>query len=314
MRSSNVSRLRLKDLELLSAIAKTRSLTRLAQTRGVSQPALSRALREIEASLGVEVFDRSKNAPLEPTPVGVLVLERAQTLLADAAALEREVQVFREGWGGHLRLGIIPYIPTRLTLAIVRRLTDQDSRMSVSMHEGSTDELVSALSHQSLDAVLGRITVGPDVGHLYQEELFSQSACIVVHPNCDLLGVDRISLESLTQRSWVLPPLNSPTRMAMASIFIRCGLEPPGAVLETTSARLIYALAQADEQTLSLVPLNIGRELEGLGGVRYLEFPVPFRMPLVGLIMLANQRHIMALKQLRAIVRATVAECSGALS
>ena len=314
MLSSDVSRLRLKDLELLRAIAQTRSLTRLAQARGVSQPALSRALREIEGALGVELFDRSKSTPLEPTAVGALVLERVQILLADAAALQREVQVFREGGGGHLRLGIIPYIPSGLTLAIVRRLTDQAGRMSVSMHEGSTDELVEALTQQRLDAVLGRITVGPGVSHLYQEELFSQSACIVAHPDCDLLKADRISLESLTHRLWVLPPFNSPTRMAMASIFIGRGLEPPAAVLETTSARLIYSLAQADEQTLSLVPLNIGRELEALGGVRYLEFPVPFRMPLVGLITLANQRHIVALKQLRAIVRETVAESSGALS
>lgn len=314
MLSSNVARLRLKDLELLLAIAEARSLTKLAQARGVSQPALSRALRDIEASLGVEVFDRNKSTPLKPTSVGALVLERAQILLADAVALQREVQIFREGSGGHLRLGIIPYIPSGLTLSIVRRLTNSEHGMTVSMREGSTDELVSALRHQHLDAVLGRITVGPDVSHLYQEELFSQSGCIVAHPNCDLLSVERVSLESLTHRLWVLPPFNSPTRTAMASIFIGSGLEPPGAVLETTSARLIYSLAQADKQTLSLVPLNVGRELEALGGVRHLEFPVPFRMPPVGLIMLANQRHIVALKQLRAIVRATVADSSGALS
>src|SRR5690554_992265 len=101
MLSSNVARLRLKDLELLLAIAQTRSLTKLAQARGVSQPALSRALRDIEASLGIEVFDRSKSTPLEPTPVGALVLERARILLADALALQREVQIFREGSGGH---------------------------------------------------------------------------------------------------------------------------------------------------------------------------------------------------------------------
>jgi len=313
MLPANFSRLRFKDLQLLLAIAEARSLTKVAQAMGISQPALSRALRDIEKSLGVAVFARSKTAPLAPTPVGVPVLERAQILLADAAALHTEVQTFREGSGGHIRLGVIPYIPSRLALSIVRRLTDLERGMTVSTHEASTDELVYALKQQHLDAVLGRITVGPDVSYLHQEELFSQSACIVVHRNSDVLSAGGISLERLASRPWVLPPLNSPTRIALAKIFIGRGLSPPAALLETTSARLIYSLTQVDVNVISLVPLNIGRELEALGGVRYLEFPVPFRMPSVGLIMLANQRHVVALKHLRSIVRAALADSGGAL-
>lgn len=309
----NFARLRLKDLQLLLAIAETRSLTRVAHSMGISQPALSRALRDIEGLLGVTVFGRSKMSPLEPTPVGMPVLERARILIADAAALHREVQAFREGSGGHMRLGIIPYIPSRLALSIVRRLTDCERGMTVSTHEASTDELVYALKHQRLDAVLGRITVSPDQSYLHQEELFSQSACIVVHHDSDILATGRALLEDLAHRSWVLPPLHSPTRNALAELFIRRGLRPPEAVLETTSARLIYSLTKADKAVTSLVPLNIGRELEALGGVRHLEFPVPFKMPSVGLITLANQQHVVALKHLRGIVRVALKDSGGVL-
>src|SRR5690606_18856264 len=159
MLNNPLFRLRLKDLQLLRAIASVRSLTVLAQSMGVSQPALSRSLREIEEQLGIVVFSRDKTARLAPTPIGELVLERIQSLISDAASLQEEIDTFKQGSGGHLRLGIIPYIPRELVLSIVRQLTGVEYGMTVSTYEASTEQLVKALTQREIDAVLGRITV-----------------------------------------------------------------------------------------------------------------------------------------------------------
>src|SRR5690606_17500883 len=135
---------------------------------------------------------------------------------------------------------------------------------------------------------LGRIVVAPGKG-LYQEELFSQSASILFNEHSNLLEAGTLSLEALQGCRWVLPPINSPTRQAFAKVFESRGLHTPYAQVETTSARLIHSLVKQEPDVLGLVPVNIGRELQSLGGVRWTEFPAPFTMPPVGLIMLASR-------------------------
>src|SRR5690606_26361393 len=118
---------------------------------------------------------------LVPTPLGRLILSRVDLLLAEAEGLQEQVLAFEEGRGAHLRLGIIPFVSNRLMLAIVRGLAAEPHAMSISTYEESTDQLLTALRRQELDAVLGRISVEAADDELHQERLFTQSASVVVH-------------------------------------------------------------------------------------------------------------------------------------
>src|SRR5690606_18576697 len=201
-------------------------------------------------------FSRDKKTRLALTPMGELVLERIDLLLADAGAIQSVIKTYQEGIGGHLRLGMIPYIPSRLALSIVEQLTGPPYRMVVSTYEASTDQLIETLVNHELDAVLGRIVVAPGKG-LYQEELFSQSASILFNERSHLLEAGTLSLEVLQGCRWVLPPINSPTRQAFAKVFESRRLQTPYAQVETTSARLIHSLVKKEPEVLGLVPANI---------------------------------------------------------
>src|SRR3546814_12453764 len=76
------TRLKSRHLTLLLALQRHRSLTRVAQEAGVSQPAATKTLAEIESIFGGPLFVRSRHG-LQPTPLGPLALVRAQHMLQD---------------------------------------------------------------------------------------------------------------------------------------------------------------------------------------------------------------------------------------
>jgi DNA-binding transcriptional LysR family regulator len=99
------------DLRLVEhAIALThhRSYARAAKALHVSQPTLSRSIAGLEDSLGVRLFDRGRGG-VEPTPFGRLLLERGAVLLADEAALRREIQQLAGLEAGELVVGAGPF-------------------------------------------------------------------------------------------------------------------------------------------------------------------------------------------------------------
>jgi DNA-binding transcriptional LysR family regulator len=97
----------LKHLTYLIALARERHFGRAAETCGISQPALSAAIRQIEAELGVRIVARSRRFN-GFTPEGELVLDRAQRLVHDFDALRQDLSVLKRALAGRIRLGAIP--------------------------------------------------------------------------------------------------------------------------------------------------------------------------------------------------------------
>ncbi|MDP5140427.1 MAG: LysR family transcriptional regulator [Spirosomaceae bacterium] len=78
----------LRQLEYVLAVEHFQSFTKAADYCCVTQPTLSQQIRTLESYLGIEVFDRS-TLPIEPTDKGVLILERAKSVVKQAHELEK---------------------------------------------------------------------------------------------------------------------------------------------------------------------------------------------------------------------------------
>src|SRR5512147_2729885 len=96
-----------KHLTYLTALARERHFGRAAEACGISQPALSSAIRQIEAELGVRIVERSRRF-IAFTPEGQLVLDRAQRLVHDFDALRQDLSLLKRNLAGRIRLGAIP--------------------------------------------------------------------------------------------------------------------------------------------------------------------------------------------------------------
>lgn len=289
--------LRLKDLQFLQRVADLRSLSGAAAEFGLTQPAASRWLGELERLFGGHLFTRDRRAGMTPTALGQLVVGKGRALVADVESLSAEIGAQREGRGGRLQLGVIPYVSSRLLERLVASLVTE-AGMTVSIVEAATEPLLEALQLQRLHAVVGRSSLQPLAPGLKQETLFTQKACLIVHARQVPRGT--ATLADFAERRWVAPPLDSPTWLAIASAYAAAKVPLPVPVVETASTKVAHALVAGNTDMVAVLPADIGADLEKLGGVRVVPFPASFRMPPVSLLAHArnwNASHIMALRR-----------------
>ena len=303
MEEGVVTKLRPRDMELVLAVHAHKSITAAALELGYTQPAASRALRDIEQLLRVHLFDRDRTQGMSLTGAGEIVLVRARALLADYRAMTAELDAYRAGTGSHLRLGIIALVSGPLIERLIAELTGERHRMSVTVTEGSTTSLVEELRMQTLDAVIGRCSTGPLPPGLTQEALIRQEGCLLVHPRNPLLRKPRIRLADLGEFSWLLPPDGTPTRAAINAAFAKAMLAAPVATVEASSAKIIHLAVRANPRMLGVVPADTGHDIERLGGVKRLPFPVQLDMPPVGVISAVRHRDTPVVRNLRSTLR-----------
>src|SRR5689334_1932280 len=137
--SSMLSRLRLKQLRLLVALADHGSLLRAAEHVGLSQPGASKSLHEIESALGAELFLRT-NRGLEPNDIGHCVIRYARLIETDLAHLRQDMIGILQGHGGRLSVGVIMGAVPLLTEAL-SRLLEKRPALSVEIVEDTSGHL-----------------------------------------------------------------------------------------------------------------------------------------------------------------------------
>ncbi len=103
---SIVSRLRFRQVALLTALDEQGSLHKAAEVMHMTQPAATKALHEMESALGVTLFDRSTRG-IEATELGRCVIRYARLIQSDVANLREELQGMLTGQGGRLSIGTI---------------------------------------------------------------------------------------------------------------------------------------------------------------------------------------------------------------
>ena len=115
------NRLKLRQLNLLAAIGELGSLHKAADKIGVSQPAATRLLHELEALFCVPLFERT-NRGLLPTETGRLLVRHASVLVAGIDTVYEATRSVRLGTAGSLRVGIATGVrPERVFVERIRR-------------------------------------------------------------------------------------------------------------------------------------------------------------------------------------------------
>lgn len=259
-----LSRLKLRQLALLRSIDRLRSLSRVAAELHLSQPAITKALREVEDIFGSPLFVRSSRG-LVPTAAGEAVLAYTGRWLAELESTARVLTSLEAGKGGRMRLGLTQQAPQRLIQAALDHLLHRSPPIAVMTREGTTDELVAALQARELDCAIGRSYDG-DVHDLVQLPVYRQEPCLVTGARqVRRLGRTAMDWKNLALLDWILPPPNTPMRRTYNAIFIGAGVQPPVPMLETTSIRSIEAVLRSEPNAIAIMPRDVAAELQAAG-------------------------------------------------
>ncbi len=140
----------------IQTIAKEGSITAAAQKLYISQPSLSQTLKQIEAELGLPLFDRD-TFPLRLTYAGEKYLECANALLAANDRLERQLQEIREERSGRLRLGISVQRAMQILPEAMPWFLMQHPNVSIELTEAGSASLEELVSSGQIDLAMAAL-------------------------------------------------------------------------------------------------------------------------------------------------------------
>lgn len=146
----------LKALEIFEAVAETGTVAKAAERTGLSLPAVSQQLANLEASLGSPLLDRA-HRPLRMTPAGRLFLTRARDALRQIRQAQAELAVLDIAHLRSLRLGVIDDFDAEVTPQLVIALAKSLKNCEFRLTTGPSHEIVAALAARQLDIVIAAV-------------------------------------------------------------------------------------------------------------------------------------------------------------
>lgn len=173
----------LRQLRYFEALSRHLHFGRAANAVAVSQPALSMQIRELEATLGVALFERRPNA-LRLTAEGREIARRARIILSQTRDLVDYGRSTGEVLSGPLSLGIIPSIAPYLLPRILPALSRAHPRVELQVRETLTQSLVQELVQGDLDVILAALPIAG--AELETLPLFQDRFLLAVQSTSDL--------------------------------------------------------------------------------------------------------------------------------
>lgn len=195
-------RFTLRQLSFLSATARHGGIAQAARQLGVSAPAVASALDKLEDALGLKLFDRFPAQGLRLTRAGEVLAARAEALLAQADALDREARDMAGGRRGLIRIGTHFAMAERFVLPAVLALSRDHPGLRVEVIEGGFPDLVAALDAGQLDA-LAVFDQGFDADRHEVELLQDLLPLVLLAASHPLACRDKVSLGDLVGLPYV---------------------------------------------------------------------------------------------------------------
>ena len=274
------ARLKIRHLALLLQIQQHGSLTRVAEHMASSQPAVTNALAELESMFGTPLFERSSRGML-PTELGAVVLERARAMLHDLDHLARDMQAVASGHSAHLHIGVIPFISGQMLSAALKRLkSGMERRLTVTIHEGTSDQLLSQLHDHTVDIVIGRASASVNLDQISFDVLYRQQPRLIANRRLAAqLARVKLDWRKLLTLDWILGAPHTPMREQVADLFLAAGTAPPVPMVESFSSKLIGEMIASSENAVSIVPADIAEELVRIAGVAIVPYSFQWTLP-----------------------------------
>ncbi len=150
----------LRGLEVFEALAGTGSVAQAAARTGLSQPAVSQQLRNLETALNAELIDHGRR-PMRLTPAGSLFLHRVEAALAELRLAQSELTVMDLAHLKALSIGIIDDFDDSLTPRLATILADSLTGCQFKMITASSHDLIAAIAEKRLHLVISAHTGQP---------------------------------------------------------------------------------------------------------------------------------------------------------
>jgi DNA-binding transcriptional LysR family regulator len=267
-----LNRLRMRQIALILAVDAHKTLRAAAGELGLTQPAATKMLQELEAALGQPLFERVGRG-LRLNAAGERVTGYFRSIRGSMEALNRELGELREGGAGKFSVGsIMAASPGRLTDALLGLKQDYPM-LAIEIAVDTSDRLLAQLREGVLELVVGRNTALDGIACTFTP-IEDEALAVIASPDHPLARKRKLEFPDLLDYPWILQPQGSPMREVIEREFRSHHASVPRGLIETGSILTTINLVRGS-QLLGVIPEAVARSDTGAGAPHIL--PWQFR-------------------------------------
>ncbi len=292
-------------LALFASLSELHNMPAVAAAFGVTQPALSALVRELEARTGRALFTRSARG-VTPTRAGSLLAFRCKRALAELRSIESDLAALRGAVEGRVVVGALPLSRTLILPSAIAALVARHPRLHASTVESPYEALAAALRSGDIDFIIGALRPPEDAKDLVQSALFEDRISLIVRAGHPLAKLSRIGRAALQRAQWVLSRTGSPSRELLERAFREAGHPPPVPTVETGDLALLRGLLLRSDMVTAISAHQLHYEIE-TGALVVLNHPLEGTRRSIGITQRKNALPSPAAQALIDTVRQVVA-------
>lgn len=226
------SRIRFRHLRTFIEVARHNSVGRSAQLLGVTQPAVTKTIRELEEILGKKLFEKDGRG-VRITRYGEVFLRHAG---ASVAAIQQGIDsLSRENAGPPIRIGALPTVSARIMPSVMVRFLAEGTDSPVKIVTGENQVLLDQLRTGTLDLVIGRLAAPDRMAGLAFEYLYSEQVRFVVRKGHPLLADSHLDFGAIRNFTILMPPAGAVIRPYVDRYLLAHGMAELPHAIETVS-------------------------------------------------------------------------------
>lgn len=291
-------------LQIFVALARHRHMPTAASSFGISQPAVSSAIRVLESGSGLRLFDRSPRGILL-TPEGETFLLYVRRALNELRHVPDDIAALHGNIQGAVTVGALPLGRTLILPNAIARLISWHPGVHVATDESAYETLVAGLRAGDVDFILGALRPNEAGSGLHNERLMTEEMAVLARRDHPLAKARGLTIDDLRHAQWILPRSHAPARRLFESQFRRVNVKPPMPTVETADLAVIRGLLLHTDMVAALSAQQLHYECES-GQLVVLDVPLHNMQRDIGLMVRAEGAPSPAARALIAAIRLAV--------
>lgn len=232
------------------AVVDCKGVTAAAAELHISQPALTKSIRQLEEILEVQLFERLPTGVV-PTRFGEILARRARLMDLEYRHAVAEIEAIKGGTGGIIKVGAGPVWAVRILPPIIAAFRRQQPKVKIKLCTGVIDTLVPALLGGELDVICSALDF-PAHPEFVKEQLVGLQHVLIAHAEHPLAGNREIPASQLIDYPWISLANDYVGHSRINSFFAANELQPPPISVEVTSISSALNLMREDDFILNI--------------------------------------------------------------
>ncbi len=247
----------IRQLQYFVQAARMRSFTRAAESLYISQPTISKMIRNLEVELEADLFYREGKS-IRMTDAGEILFTKAQSIVESFASLSSELDSLRNLEQGHIRIGLPPMVGASFFPSVIGQFHRRYPQVTIRLHEDGAKKVEEDVETGLLD--IGMVVLPVNTAKLHCFTFIEEKLELLVPIGHRLAGADSVAMKELAEEEFVLFREDFTLHDRIITECVKAGFQPK-VVYESSQWDLISRMV-AVGMGIALLPETICRDMD----------------------------------------------------